>query len=281
LDILLLRHIFAYKIRKMKKIDLNKLENVRFILFPDNQPHVIVDNIKEDDEVQVICSLTDSLKVMHLLQTANALDHLQAKKKELVIPYLMAARYDRLMQGGDSFDLEVVANLINSCGFEKVLLFDVHSEVATKLIKHSVNINNRQLVEQYLEPDAVVICPDAGASKKVNAYLDWNEHLKDIVYCTKKRELSTGRLTLEVTDPQHCAGRNCVIIDDICDGGATFLAIAEQVKPKHLTLIVTHGIFSKGFAALEKKFNEIIVSDSYGRTYDCSILKMITAKITD
>ncbi len=263
----------------MKKIDLNKLENVRFILFPDNQPHVSVDNIKEDDEVQVICSLTDSLKVMHLLQTANALEHLSAKKKELVIPYLMAARYDRLMQGGDSFDLEVIADLINSCGFEKVLLFDVHSEVATRLIRHSVNINNRQMVEEYCREEAVVICPDAGASKKVNHYFDWNENLQDIVYCNKKRELATGRLALEVTDPEKCAGRNCVIIDDICDGGATFLAIAKQVKPKHLTLIVTHGIFSKGFAALEQKFDEIVVSDSYGRIYDSHILKTINAKI--
>jgi ribose-phosphate pyrophosphokinase len=57
---------------------------------------------------------------------------LAAKRKNSIIPYLMAARYDRLMQQGDSFDLEVVADLINSCGFEKVLLFDVHSEVSLR-----------------------------------------------------------------------------------------------------------------------------------------------------
>jgi ribose-phosphate pyrophosphokinase len=265
----------------MKTIDLNKVAGIGFILFPDNQPHVNIPGIEKGDEVKLVCAITDSLKMMHLLQASNALDHLGVKKKVLVIPYLMAARYDRLMLPGDSFDLELVAGLINSCGFETVFLWDVHSEMATRLIKNSVNVKNKQMVEEYRQPGAVLICPDAGASKKVGEYLEWNKNLEEIVYCNKKRDLATGRLTLQVSDPEKCANRNCVIIDDICDGGATFLAIAEQVKPKHLTLIVTHGIFSKGFGALEQKFDAIIVSDSYRRTYDSHIVKMITATITD
>lgn len=263
----------------IKTIDLNEPTHCRFLLFPDNQPHVIIQDINAGDEVNLICPITDSLKLMHLLQVANAISHLGAIKKILIIPYLMAARYDRLMQTGDSFDLEVVAGLINSCEFEKILLWDVHSEVALRLINKSVNIPNRPMVQAYQQPDAVLICPDAGASKKVNEYPQWNKNIKEVVYCNKKRELSTGSLTLEVTDPDKCKGRNCVIIDDICDGGATFLAIANQIQPKHLTLIVTHGIFSKGFAALEQKFNEIIVSDSYRRNYDNHIVKTLTVKI--
>jgi ribose-phosphate pyrophosphokinase len=143
------------------------------------------------------------------------------------------------------------------------------------LINNAVNITNQQMVQQYNQPDGVLICPDAGAAKKVGKYFDWNSNLKDIVYCSKNRNLATGKLTLEVLEPQECNGRNCVIIDDICDGGATFLAIAEKIQPKHLTLIITHGIFSKGFAALEEKFNEIIVSDSYYKAYDSNIVRLI------
>jgi ribose-phosphate pyrophosphokinase len=263
----------------VKTINLNTPSGILFTLFPDNQPHVNIQGVGEGDSVKVICSITDSIKMMQLLQTANALDNLFAKKKVLVIPYLMAARFDRLMQPGDSIDLKVVANLINSCGFERVFLFDVHSDVATMLINHSVNITNRQLVELYKQPDALLICPDAGAAKKVGKYFDWNKNLKDIVYCSKNRDLSTGNLTLEVLEPEQCTDRNCVIVDDICDGGATFLAIAEKIKPKHLTLIVTHGIFSKGFATLEKKFNEIIVSDSYCKEYKSKVVNKITAVI--
>lgn len=260
----------------MKIINLNTGEGVKVTTFPDSQPHVNVQGIGENEEVKVICSIADSAKLLQLLETANALDNLFAKKKILVIPYLMAARYDRLMQPGDSIDLKVVAELINHCGFEKVFVFDVHSEVALLLIKNAIGITNRQLVEVYDKPDAVLICPDAGAAKKVGNYFGWNSNLKEIVYCSKNRDLASGKLTLEVLEPQECANRNCVIIDDICDGGATFIAIAEKIKPAHLTLIVTHGIFSKGFEVLEKYFQQIIVSDSFCKKYDSKIVKTIS-----
>lgn len=263
----------------MKTINLNTAEGIQLILFPDNQPHVNISDIKEGDEVKVVCSITDSVKMMQLLETANALENVFAIKKVLVIPYLMAARFDRLMQPGDSIDLKVVANLINSCGFAKVYLFDAHSDVASLLINNAVSITNRQMVEQYAQPDGLLICPDAGAAKKVGKYFEWNRNLKDIVYCSKNRDLATGKLTLEVLEPQECAGRNCVIIDDICDGGATFLSIAEQIRPKHLTLIVSHGIFSKGFAALEEKFQQIIVSDSYCKAYNSPAVQLVKAVI--
>jgi ribose-phosphate pyrophosphokinase len=263
----------------MKIINLNTAHGIQLVMFPDRQPHVNIQGIEEGDAVKVICSLTSSDKVLQLLQTANALDNLFAKKKVLVIPYLMAARFDRLMQHGDSIDLKVIAQLINSCGFEKVFLFDVHSDVATMLINNTVNITNQQMVQQYQQPNAVLICPDAGAAKKVSKYFDWNSNIKDIVYCSKNRNLATGKLTLEVLEPEECTNRNCVIIDDICDGGATFLAIAEKIKPAHLTLIVSHGIFSKGFTALEEKFNEIIVSDSYCKEYESNIVKKVAAVI--
>jgi len=263
----------------MKTINLNTGQNVKTLIFPDKQPHVNIENIQEGDEVKVICSLTDTVLLLQLLQCANAIDNAFAKKKILVIPYLLAARYDRLMQPGDSIDLKVISDLINSMQFEKVFLFDVHSEAATLLIKNAINISNRQLVEAYQQKDAVLICPDAGAAKKINKYFEWNKNLADIVYCNKSRDLSTGRITLNVLEPGKCKDRNCVIIDDICDGGGTFLAIAEQIKPAHLALVVTHGIFSKGFESLEKYFNEIIVSDSYQKEYKSAIVNVIKSEI--
>jgi len=257
----------------MKLINLNTHEGLTVTIFPDTQPHVNIRDIAGGDEVKVICSLTDTSKLLQLLQTANALDNLFAEKKVLVLPYLMAARYDRLMVAGDSVDLKVVSDLINSCGFKKVYLYDVHSDVATLLIKNAIAITNQNLVEQYAMPDAVLICPDAGAAKKVDKYFGWNSNIKSIVYCSKNRDLSSGNLTLKVLEPEKCTNKNCIIIDDLCDGGGTFLAIAEKINPAHLTLIVTHGIFSKGFEQLERYFQEIIVSDSFCKTYSSPIVK--------
>jgi ribose-phosphate pyrophosphokinase len=247
----------------MIKVNINKQIGCKTFLFPDKQPHINIDGVNENDEVQVTCSITDANNLLLLLQCGNALDNLFAKKKELIIPYLMGARFDRLMQKGDSVDLKVIANLINGCGFEKVYLYDVHSDTSTVLIENSINISNAELVKQYTKEDAILICPDAGAVKKVSKYFDLNSNIKDVVYCNKSRDLSNGNITLKVLEADKCKGKNCVIIDDLCDGGGTFLAIASQIKPAHITLIVTHGIFSKGFDVFKGTFDEIIVSDSY------------------
>lgn len=247
----------------MIKVNIKKQIGCKTFLFPDKQPHINIDGVKENDEVQVTCSITDANNLILLLQCSNALDNIFAKKKELVIPYLMGARFDRLMQKGDSVDLKVIANLINGCGFEKVYLYDVHSDTSTVLIENSINISNSELVKQYKKEDAILICPDAGAVKKVSKYFELNSNIKDVVYCNKSRDLSNGNITLKVLEADKCEGKNCVIIDDLCDGGGTFLAIASQIKPTHITLIVTHGIFSKGFEVFKGTFDEIIVSDSY------------------
>ena len=259
----------------MKVIDLNKQIGISFLLYPDNQPHINISGIVEGDEVNVTCSIITAQTLIHLLQCSNALDNLFAKKKVLTIPYLMGARFDRLMQYGDSIDLKVVADLVNYCGFEKVYLYDVHSDVSTMLIKNSVNISNANLVMEYNQEEAILICPDAGAVKKVGKYFELNKNIKDIVYCTKNRDLSNGNITVKVLEPEKCIGRNCVIIDDLCDGGGTFLGIASQIKPKHLTLIVTHGVFSRGTKIFEPYFNEIIVSDSDPSTRESHIIKTI------
>ena len=50
-------------------------------------------------------------------------------------------------------------------------------------------------------------------------------------------------------------GRNCLIVDDICDGGGTFIPLAKKLKnagAKTVTLYVTHGIFSKGLDPLKE-----------------------------
>lgn len=259
----------------MKTINLNTQKGIQFLLYPDNQPHVNIQGVTENDEVKVICSIKDSLTMMHLLLCANSLDNLFAVKKELHIPYLMGARFDRLMEHGDSIDLQVVSNLINSLKFKKVFLYDVHSDVSSMLIKNSVSISNLFLVNTFKNHNTVLICPDAGASKKVGGYFSINDSFTDVVYCTKERDLSSGRLTLKVLEPEKCKDRDCIIIDDLCDGGGTFNAIAEQINPSNLALMVTHGVFSKGFSELEKNFNLIITTDSYKQSYNSSIVQVI------
>jgi ribose-phosphate pyrophosphokinase len=264
----------------MNIVDLNKGQGVKTILFPDNQPHVTLElpndlGTKLTRSFEVICSITSAQKLLELCEVAEAIEHTGGTKKLLKIPYLMASRYDRHMVEGDSFDLKVVANIINSLNFESVLLFDTHSDVSSALIERSKVITNRRLVEEYKEENAVLIVPDAGAAKKADKYREWNDCIKDEVYCIKHRD-EEGNIRLKVIEPEKCTDRNCVVIDDLCDGGRTFVEIAKQIKPKHLTLMITHAIFSKGIDELKKYYQQIITTDSYNHTFNSKIIKQIS-----
>jgi ribose-phosphate pyrophosphokinase len=86
---------------------------------------------------------------------------------------------------------------------------------------------------------------------------------KDIIYCEKVRDVTTGYLVLKVLNPELAEGRNCIVVDDICDGGRTFVEIAKQLPPvTKLVLAVTHGIFSKGLRELLQYYNEIVTTNS-------------------
>src|ERR1044072_6426376 len=253
----------------MRVINMNTGEGYKLITFPDSQPHVVID---EEDHfsfcTRVICSLTSPGKLVELLLVSDALNGIDQEILELHIPYLLGARYDRRINKGDSFDLKVFADLINSVNAQ-VHLYDPHSNVAELLIKNVVVHTNEPLVEAYEKENAVLIIPDAGAAKKAEKYPDWNTNIVDTMLCLKKRDLQTGKvLGVEIFNGEKCAGRNCVIIDDLCDGGRTFTAIVDELRaqgwiPDHMTLIVTHGLFSNGFLELSKRFDHIITSNTY------------------
>jgi ribose-phosphate pyrophosphokinase len=78
--------------------------------------------------------------------------------------------------------------------------------------------------------------------------------------------VKTGKLSGFKVFADDLKGKTCVIVDDICDGGGTFLGLAKELKDKScgkLILIVTHGIFSKGLEKLTEVFDEVFSTNSF------------------
>lgn len=115
----------------------------------------------------------------------------------------------------------------------------------------------------------ILVSPDAGASKKIYKLAEQIGYKGDIITCSKDRD-ENGKLTKTVVPLgiQHFSlSKNFIIIDDICDGGRTFINIAKEIKEFNnktkIYLIVTHGIFSKGFEELSQYFDGIYCTNSY------------------
>lgn len=240
-----------------------------FFTFSGGEPHIkIISKLENVTEVTITHRIQSFNDIGTLLLATNALKNMGIKKLHVVLPYFPAARQDRLMVSGEPLSVKVYANIINAQNFESVTVFDPHSEVTPALLNNCRIIDNHKFIEritQQLSDNLLLISPDGGALKKiykVAAYLQNYE----VVECSKSRNVRTGQLTGFKVYADDLQGKDCLIVDDICDGGGTFLGLAKELKTKNagnLYLAISHGIFSKGFDELQKHFTKIFTTDSF------------------
>ena len=163
------------------------------------------------------------------------------------------------MVNGDSFALKVFANQLNTLNFDKVFLLDPHSDAAAAAINNSVVIaqetclmksdNLRQAIGA---GKLMLVAPDAGALKKIHNVAKASG-ARDYAILTKERDVATGNLTGFALVSGDVAGKDVLIVDDLCDAGGTFIGSAQVLRDagaRSVSLYVTHGVFSKGVANL-------------------------------
>jgi len=231
--------------------------------------------------VTIECKYQSSDDLMYLLLLVDAIRNKHNTTViNLVIPYFPYARQDRVCASGESFSLKVVANLISSCKFNKIIVWDAHSSVLQAFFDSGalVDVKQSELVQNFFEGKTKValVSPDAGATKKI--YETSKLTGFPVVEAQKIRCVNTGNIIeTRITDTSLFESADeLVILDDICDGGRTFIELAKVIRKsfnKKLTLLVTHGIFSGGFEELDKYFNEILfVNDLRKETNNANLL---------
>jgi ribose-phosphate pyrophosphokinase len=237
--------------------------------FSGGEPHI---KIKPDFDISKAVIITHRLNSFDdlglLCLAVDALKRIDAKLSNLVIPYFPAARQDRVMVKGEPLSVKVYADIINTLGFEKVFVLDAHSEVTPALLNNCEAVSNHKFIQQVIEKigsDVLLISPDGGALKKIYKVSEFLGGV-EVVECSKSRNVKTGKLTGFKVYADDLEGRDCLIVDDICDGGGTFIGLAEELKNKNagkLYLAVTHGIFNKGFDELKSGFTHIFTTNSF------------------
>ena len=196
-----------------------------------------------------------------LAQMVDIFRNAGVKEMVLEIPYFPYARQDRRCWPGEAHALKVVASFINSLNFDSVIVCDPHSTVLEALVDRLTVIPQEQCATMLPHYD-FLIAPDAGAATKVCKHSQVQEGTK-VLIAEKERD-SCGKIVKSViNNPVQLFGKTACIVDDICDGGATFIELASVIndngRPATLDLYVTHGIFSKGVAVLETYFDTIYV----------------------
>ena len=238
----------------------------KLFTFPDGQPHVDLEGIPVVQDYTIECSIRSAHELLELLLVKNVLDMRGFYGCHLKIAYLMGGRMDRSIDFVTKpFTLEVVASIIRDANFSSIKLFNAHSDVSSSLLQAENMLPRRQIQDIiWAEPTLRYVSPDAGAYK-------WQYPIygNSIAQCSKKRDPLTGILHgFSVDEPGKVKGRDCLIIDDICDGGGTFAGLAVKLKEagaQDIYLYVSHGIFSKGYAI--DGIKKIFTTTSYREKY--------------
>ena len=239
------------------------------IRFPAGEPHVRITKAPKMGDINWFAIDLDFESVEEIfivLLLVDAIKRLGFKSHTLSISYMPFGRQDRVAVKGECFSLKVFADLINSCGFECVILYDPHSDVAPALINNAVVVTQAEIfnstIRELSPPNkkAWIISPDGGALKKI--YKLPIHETNGVIECSKIRDVKTGDITgVRVNHPGLLAGQTCIIVDDICDGGRTFTEIAkvlkEQFHAERIMLCVTHGLFTKGIEVFNGLIDEI------------------------
>ena len=204
---------------------------------------------------------------------------------DLILPYFPGARQDKLYarhQGDQLFTARSIAKIINNTeGIKSIKILDPHSSVVQSHLATHAGLREIKILPapfvlgKYWESGmqmmfdknyAGIITPDKGATERAKQVAEYLE-IDRILHCEKKRDPLTGKLIgFEVEDPVWYGNDPYLVVDDICDGGGTFVGIADEYRRlgyiSNLDLFVSHGIFSQGTSALKEKYGTIYCSDS-------------------
>lgn len=201
-------------------------------------------------------------------------------KIHVIYPYFPYARQDRVIQTNEPFSLRIFCKFLNSLSLASVTIVDPHSDVVSALV-HDVRIIPQYEVAKEAIPrsffathshesfNSVFVSPDAGAYKKVAALMPDDNR---IAVGVKERDSSGNIIKTKVYSPLDLTGKTCIMVDDICDGGRTFIELTKALKDQGASkvyLYVTHGIFSKGLLPLKDAgIEHVYTTDSFTQEVD-------------
>ena len=247
---------------------------IKCFSFPSGERHVQIPPItQEHKEIFVNLDFRGSDDIIDWLLIDEVLAG-RGLTYTLHAAYMPFSRQDRRTDALSPFSLERFHRLLQISACTKVVTLDLHSDALRNMaagVYELINLEMCHLIgtigAEKLTTIGAFASPDKGATNKVaKCASEWN---KPIAYQgVKNRDPITGQITsfgvdciLSVTPDGPI-----LIADDLCDGGGTFVALAEAIRKsptyrgQPLWLYVTHGLFTKGLEPLKKAGYEEIFS---------------------
>lgn len=234
--------------------------------FPDGEMQfVLKGGLCHKEGVRVNARVANANELFILAQVLDICNR-HGMIPEVHISYLMGARMDRVMDFNRPFSMKVVQDVLNRYDAD-FFVYDPHNPaLMCRSEKWRVDRFEKELVVE----DAVLCFADKGAESRYTDDMCVN-YLRDRFHCEKERDTTTGKLNgfkveLGNVSPARIKGSNIVLIDDLCDGGGTFLGIIKllrELNPKSISLCLSHAVQREGLIKVANEYDDVYVTDSY------------------
>ena len=249
------------------------LGKVSTIKFADGESLVKIATDVSDKDVIVIESMAKKPNdcLVQLLLLLDSINRSNARSITVIIPYLGYARQERADEAFEPVSSEVVAKIIESGNYDKLMTIDLHHPVIETFYKRGIkNLSTTDVLANYFlsylkdkgysGKDVVVVSPDQGSNNRADRFVFAMRGAKKVVlekFRPDKDQVLHYRLKGDVTN------KVCIIIDDIISTGNTIASACRLLKKggaKAVFVGASHGVFAKGAVEQIKKAGAKIIA---------------------
>ena len=209
----------------------------------------IGENVRGSDVfiVQPTCPPTDQ-NLMELLIMIDTFMRASAERVTAVIPYFGYARSDKKDRPRVPIAAKLVSNLIEKAGAQRVLTIDLHAAQIQGFFDIPVDhLYAAPIVVEYFRANPIdnliVVAPDTGGAERARAYAKRLD--AGLALCDKRREKANVAEVMNIVGDVE--GKNCLIVDDMCDTGGTICKVAEALNKagaNDVYACFTHAVLS-------------------------------------
>jgi ribose-phosphate pyrophosphokinase len=212
--------------------------------------------LSPDQYAKVPASVNDN--ILELLVLIDTLQRDSAGRITAVVPYFAYGRTDKKDQPRVPITARLMADIISVAGANRFLMIDLHAgQIQGFFDIPGDELTASHILVDYFRsrhiPDAVVVAPDIGASRRARNFA---EALDLPLAIVEKRRLPDGSDVRQLNLIGNVAGRNAIIFDDEIDTGSTIALAAEFLRKcgaVDIYACATHAILSPPYGVENMK----------------------------
>jgi len=220
----------------------------------------------EYDMVQA--SVNDN--IMELLVLIDTLQRDSAGRITAVVPYYAYGRTDKKDQPRVPITARLMADIISVAGANRFLMMDLHAgQIQGFFDIPGDELTARHILVDYFRekaiPNAVVVAPDIGASRRARNFA---ESLDLPLTIVEKRRSSDGSDTRQLNLIGSVQNQNAIIFDDEIDTGGTITQAANFLRQRgarEIYACATHALLSEPTGVENMKaaqLKELVITDT-------------------